>query len=460
MWRIGASRGLLRDLSRGLVALLLRLRSPLGRVHDPRLDYTSLLFQSTTFYCTVKIDNVIPRTAGIFHHVVVKNAGKVLLVQVGTFIVNPVTNMWSTLYRLELEVSDDTGEVGVVMFNETATSMVKCTAGLIVEFDDEDGDEHSPLPHALANIMGTIHTLEFRSHTYYEHNTYKSFTCWRIVTAKGMGESGGSSAADAHPISETPEFKRLLRHPSVATPSKLVEDKKHKRLDLEDFDAEASFVADTQTGSEVDGSRPDTRKNKRYGNITHSCGQFTATKRKQVSLAIGTSAHLASERETLTYTAFTFVSKELQWYLTAVIHMVLSNWHLGSTRPRQNNSALTSNSIYIQLLLLRRRQAKDRGIYTFRVNRRSYHKIRSLLPKQSTHPRYAQLWFFDTENEVRNRMGAFIDKNNGDGVDATTVQSLIQMLDQYSSVAKAFQMARDWCHSHAFVNVELHLLSD
>ncbi|GJZ75886.1 hypothetical protein Tco_0640351 [Tanacetum coccineum] len=32
MWRIGASRGLLRDLFRGLVALLLRLRSPLGKV--------------------------------------------------------------------------------------------------------------------------------------------------------------------------------------------------------------------------------------------------------------------------------------------------------------------------------------------------------------------------------------------------------------------------------------------
>ncbi|GJY56535.1 hypothetical protein Tco_0455650, partial [Tanacetum coccineum] len=34
------------------------------------------------------------------------------------------------------------------------------------------------------------------------------------------------------------------------------------------------------------------------------------------------------------------------------------------------------------------------------------------------------------------------------------------MLDQYSLVAKAFRMARDWCHSHASVNVELHLLSE
>ncbi|GJU82851.1 ATP-dependent DNA helicase PIF1-like protein [Tanacetum coccineum] len=94
------------------------------------------------------------------------------------------------------------------------------------------------------------------------------------------------------------------------------------------------------------------------------------------------------------------------------------------------------------------------------VNGQSYHKIGSLLPKEGTQPRYAQLWFFDTTNEVRNRMGAFIDKDNSDAVDATTVQSLIQMLDRYSSVAKAFRMARDWCHSHASINVELHLLSE
>ncbi|GKF69533.1 ATP-dependent DNA helicase PIF1-like protein, partial [Tanacetum coccineum] len=51
-------------------------------------------------------------------------------------------------------------------------------------------------------------------------------------------------------------------------------------------------------------------------------------------------------------------------------------------------------------------------------------------------------------------------KDNSDAVDATTVQSLIQILDQYSSIAKAFRMAKDWCHSHASINVELHLLSE
>ncbi|GKF53767.1 ATP-dependent DNA helicase PIF1-like protein, partial [Tanacetum coccineum] len=140
-------------------------------------------------------------------------------------------------YKLKLQVSDDTAEVVVVIFNETATCLVKCAADSIVEYEDQ-GDEHSPLPQALAKIVGTSHTLEFKSHTYYEHNTYESFTCWRIITAEGMGKSGGSSmvgesggsnmVGGSH-ASKTPEFKRLLRHPLVTTPSKVDVAKKQKR---------------------------------------------------------------------------------------------------------------------------------------------------------------------------------------------------------------------------------------
>ncbi|KAL6509985.1 hypothetical protein OROHE_020602 [Orobanche hederae] len=101
-----------------------------------------------------------------------------------------------------------------------------------------------------------------------------------------------------------------------------------------------------------------------------------------------------------------------------------------------------------------------RGLYIFKINGQNYHRIRSPLPKQGAQPRYAQLYFFDTQNEVRNRMSAFMDKETGEGVDENIVTSLIQMLDQSSSIAKAFRMARDWFHSHNSVKFELHLLSD
>lgn len=50
-----------------------------------------------------------------------------------------------------------------------------------------------------------------------------------------------------------------------------------------------------------------------------------------------------------------------------------------------------------------------RGLYTFRINGQNYHRIGSLLPMPGVQPKYAQLYFFDTQNEARNRMGAFVD---------------------------------------------------
>ncbi|GJT52493.1 RNA-directed DNA polymerase, eukaryota [Tanacetum coccineum] len=486
-----------------------------------------------------------PRMAGIFHLAEAKNAGKVLPVQTAAFFVNPATKMWITQYRLELEVSDDTAEVVVVMFNETASSLVKCTADLIVEYEDQ-GDHHSPLPQALANIVGTSHTLKFKSHTYYEHNTYESFTCWRIVTAEGMDESGGSSMAGGSRASETPEFKRLLRHPSVTTPSKVNEAKKQNRGEAAESDDEASFVADTQPASGVGGSLPDRRKHKRrvvddnrqkasdmkllcfsqrtntaenqsLANILqHSVRiqsntvirqdgivqSYCGLQLKGIGASISSTSRIPSHNRTNVY----------QQAIASTSNYPFSDAHrrkTGAERERVNKGSRSVNPSFslcckegkIQLPKFNptpqplhnllnyndpatarfRDQIRvyngmfsftsfgaridhsinnGRGVYTFRVNGQSYHRIGSLLPKEGTQPRYAQLWFFDTENEVSNRMRAFIDTDNRDGVDAATVHTLTQMLDQYSSVAKSFRMARNWCHSHASVNVELHLLSD
>ncbi|GJS02537.1 helicase [Tanacetum coccineum] len=101
-----------------------------------------------------------------------------------------------------------------------------------------------------------------------------------------------------------------------------------------------------------------------------------------------------------------------------------------------------------------------RGVYTFRINGQNYHRIGSLLPAPGFQPRYAQLYFFDTHNEVKNRMTAFLGNETGEGVDATIVTGLIAMLDETSAMAKAFRMARNWCHAHNSVNFELHLLSE
>ena len=101
-----------------------------------------------------------------------------------------------------------------------------------------------------------------------------------------------------------------------------------------------------------------------------------------------------------------------------------------------------------------------RGPYTFRINGQNYHLIGSLLPAQGEQPKFAQLYFFDTHNEVHNRMSAFIDKQKEHDIDETTVVNLIAMLNQSSAITKAFRMVRDWCASYATPNLRLRLISN
>jgi len=49
---------------------------------------------------------------------------------------------------------------------------------------------------------------------------------------------------------------------------------------------------------------------------------------------------------------------------------------------------------------------KGHGPYVFRMHGRNYHHIGTLLPEEGSKPRWAQLYIYDTENEVQNRISA------------------------------------------------------
>jgi hypothetical protein len=48
--------------------------------------------------------------------------------------------------------------------------------------------------------------------------------------------------------------------------------------------------------------------------------------------------------------------------------------------------------------------ATGRGIYTFRAQGSIYHKIGGFHPNQGSRPRFLQLYIYDTDNELQNRM--------------------------------------------------------
>ena len=130
-------------------------------------------------------------------------------------------------YRLELGISDDTDQTIVVLFDEPATELVKFPASALLE--SEDASEHADLPPAIANIIGTTHVFEIKSHTYYEYGTFESFTCWVVDPSQPLVESADSSTVDNMSDIAGSSSKAHTKSPSVETPAKPTEDRKKKR---------------------------------------------------------------------------------------------------------------------------------------------------------------------------------------------------------------------------------------
>ncbi|KAL6525943.1 hypothetical protein OROHE_015467 [Orobanche hederae] len=144
---------------------------------------------------------------------------------------------------LELGISDETANTVIVLFDEPATELVKCSAASILDDEDESSDDHANLPPAIANLIGTTHVFELKSHTYYEYGSFESFTCWKVDPLAATVESVCSSNAPAEAAPPETSFKRLVRQPSVPTPSKRTEVRKTKRAELEDSDLDDASVA-------------------------------------------------------------------------------------------------------------------------------------------------------------------------------------------------------------------------
>nr|GEW47243.1 hypothetical protein [Tanacetum cinerariifolium] len=95
-------------------------------------------------------------------------------------------------FRLELGVTDDTAHVVVVLFDEPATELLKCSAESL-----------------MASVDEMTYVFELKSHTYYEYGTFESFTCWKINPTAIMEEVASSTTVDEdteNPSSNMEEF--------------------------------------------------------------------------------------------------------------------------------------------------------------------------------------------------------------------------------------------------------------
>ncbi|KAL6620651.1 hypothetical protein ACP70R_035790 [Stipagrostis hirtigluma subsp. patula] len=84
-----------------------------------------------------------------------------------------------------------------------------------------------------------------------------------------------------------------------------------------------------------------------------------------------------------------------------------------------------------------------RGPYVFKISGQLCHRIGSLLPSSGRRPEYCQLYIFDTENEVRNRMAVASHGDDAFQPNEDIVASLVAMFDSHNPVVQVFRTARD-----------------
>nr|CAD1844329.1 unnamed protein product [Ananas comosus var. bracteatus] len=98
------------------------------------------------------------------------------------------------------------------------------------------------------------------------------------------------------------------------------------------------------------------------------------------------------------------------------------------------------------------------GPYVFKISGQNYHRMGSLLPMDGHRPKFAQLYIYDTENEIDNRMRAFNTHDELQDIDRNIVRQLMEVFDSRNEVVKAFRMARDRFREADYLPIRLRLI--
>lgn len=97
-----------------------------------------------------------------------------------------------------------------------------------------------------------------------------------------------------------------------------------------------------------------------------------------------------------------------------------------------------------------------RGPYVFKLSGQIYHWIGSMCPLGNDTPAFLQLYIYDTENEVRNRVSHFRGSQRND-LDPQIVQGLIHFFDAHNELVQTLRTARDLCGQAEIPDFKLRL---
>ena len=99
-----------------------------------------------------------------------------------------------------------------------------------------------------------------------------------------------------------------------------------------------------------------------------------------------------------------------------------------------------------------------RAPYVFKISGQVCHRIGSLMRPENRRPEYAQLYIYDTEHEVRNRINITASSRPSSSRSSSArpsfnanqdiVQSLISMLNTHNPIVKLFRTASQRLHGN------------
>ncbi|KAL7108697.1 hypothetical protein ACP275_06G128600 [Erythranthe tilingii] len=95
------------------------------------------------------------------------------------------------------------------------------------------------------------------------------------------------------------------------------------------------------------------------------------------------------------------------------------------------------------------------GSYTFLLHGQNYHLLGSLLPEEGNRPKFAQLYIFDTENEIHNAVRS---GNQSNDLHPAIVASLKDMIDGNNVLAQSYRVVRDLFSNDGHQGVKLRLV--
>ncbi|CAN1127853.1 hypothetical protein LINPERPRIM_LOCUS29868 [Linum perenne] len=95
--------------------------------------------------------------------------------------------------------------------------------------------------------------------------------------------------------------------------------------------------------------------------------------------------------------------------------------------------------------------------YIYSIGGQIFHRIGALLPPEGNDPQFAQLYIFDTENEVQYRMNSVCKSVDSNKLRESIISSLKDMFDEHNNLAKVFRFARDRINAGGVQNVRIKL---